>query len=161
MELQKKYPNMYIAVKGREVIAYGKRLSNVLKKTERVECTIEFIQSGELFAYQASFPLRKVRLGEEIEKKLKEAFGIGFHEVFYPIAKARFKGTNETWTEKLFTLIFDTGASITLFPTEIANYLGLIKFVEHEMTGVARKEECKLPVNMSRVRVRLEARAYA
>ncbi len=56
LELQEKYPNMYIAVKGREVIAHGKRLSNVLKKTKRVECTIEFVQSGELFAYQTSFP---------------------------------------------------------------------------------------------------------
>ncbi len=102
------------------------------------------------------FPLRKVRLREEIEKKLKDAFGIGFGEVFYPIVKVRFKGTNENWTEKLFTLIFDTGASITLLPTEMANYLGLIKFVEHEMTGVVRREECKLPVNMSRIRIRLE-----
>jgi len=51
LELQRKYPNMYIAVKGRRVIAYGKSLSNVLKKAGRVECTIEFVQSGELFAY--------------------------------------------------------------------------------------------------------------
>jgi len=102
------------------------------------------------------FPLRKVRLREDIEKELKDVFGMGFGEVFYPIVKVRFKGADEKWTEKLFTLIFDTGASITLLPAEMANYLGLIKFVDHEMTGVVRREECKLPVSMGRVRIRLE-----
>jgi len=44
---------MFIAVKGTEIIAYGKALSNVLKNTWNIECTIEFIQSHELFAYKA------------------------------------------------------------------------------------------------------------
>jgi len=53
LELQKQYSNMFIAVKGTEIIAYGKTLSNVLKNTRNIECTIEFIQSRELFAYKA------------------------------------------------------------------------------------------------------------
>jgi hypothetical protein len=46
---------MFVAIKGNEIIAYGKSLSKVLKKTETIECTIEFIQSGELFAYHTNF----------------------------------------------------------------------------------------------------------
>jgi len=102
------------------------------------------------------FPFRKGRLREEIEKDLKNSFKLDFGEAFYPILKIRFKRSDGKWTEKLFTLIFDTGASVTLLPPEMAEYLGLTNFVEHEMTGVVRKEECKLPVNLSKVKIRLE-----
>jgi predicted aspartyl protease len=97
-----------------------------------------------------------VRLREGVEKELEKTFKSNFGEAFYPIVKVRFKRSDEIWTEKLFTLIFDTGASITLLPPEMAEYLGLTNFVGHEMTGVVRKEECRLSVNLSKVKIRLE-----
>ena len=56
LELQRQYPRMYVAVKGGKVIAHGESLSRVLEETRNVDCTIELIQSGELFAYQAHLP---------------------------------------------------------------------------------------------------------
>ena len=56
IELQKKYPRMYVAVKDGKVVAYGESLSKMLRETRNVDCTIELIQSGELFAYQAHLP---------------------------------------------------------------------------------------------------------
>jgi hypothetical protein len=51
-ELQKKYPDRYIAIRDKNVIASG-NLSEVLKETKSRHCLVEYIQSGELFAYDA------------------------------------------------------------------------------------------------------------
>ena len=102
------------------------------------------------------FPLRRTRLREETERKLRDPFGIDFGETFYPVVKARFKRADGAWGEKLFTLIFDTGASMTLLPTEMTEYLGEDTTVEHEVSGVVPKPECKLPVKIRRISARLE-----
>ena len=65
IELQRKYPRMYVAVKDGKVVSYGESLSNVLRETRNVDCTIELIQSGELFAYQAHLRSEERRVGKE------------------------------------------------------------------------------------------------
>jgi len=55
-ELQKSYPNMYVAVRDGKVIAYGREFGKVYDKAkEKVgeDFTIDYILSGEPFVLKA------------------------------------------------------------------------------------------------------------
>ena len=82
LELQKKYANMFVAIKGDEIIAYGKSLSKVLKK-QRISNVLSNLSNRVSSLHTTLlFPFRKGRLREEIEKDQENSFKIDFGEAF-------------------------------------------------------------------------------
>lgn len=51
--------------------------------------------------------------------------------------------------------VFDTGAGISLLPRYESREIGVERCVPHKLTGISKREECLVPVKISRVKSRL------
>lgn len=100
------------------------------------------------------FSYRETKVKPDLEERIYEAFKTDFGYITSIPVTGVFKKKDGSWTSAI-NMTFDTGAAISLLPKWISKELEVDKYAPHELTGISKKPECLLPVNISRVTVKL------
>lgn len=99
------------------------------------------------------FDFRKVRIKPELEESFRKEFEEEFGFIISFPVLVQFLRKDGSWMT--LEAIFDTGASISLFSKQVGDEIGIEKYVPHRLTGISRKDECSIPVRITKVKARL------
>jgi len=99
------------------------------------------------------FPFEETRISPKIAKAIKEEFGIEFSFIISVPVLAQFLKADGSW--RTVEAVFDTGAGISLLPRYEGREIGVERYAPHKLTGISKREECLVPVKISRVKPRL------
>lgn len=100
-----------------------------------------------------TFEYEDTEIKPQIAQAIRQIFGEDFGSVTTIPVDVQLLKRNGSWTTT--EAYFDIGAGISLFSKQVGEEVGLHKFVSHELSGIALKRECVVPVKISKVRVRL------
>lgn len=104
-------------------------------------------------SYRLCFDFEEVEVKSELASSFKEMFDLDFGFITSIPIGVQFLTRDGTWIT--IEAVFDTGANISLFSRQIGEEIGIVNFISHQLSGIARKKECIIPVKISRVKVRL------
>jgi len=104
-------------------------------------------------SYKLIFPFEENRIHPTIAEEIRKQLNLDFGFVTSIPILARFLKADGTW--RTVEMIFDTGAGISLLPRHVGEEIGIKKYVNHKLTGISKREECLVPVKISRVKAKL------
>jgi hypothetical protein len=104
-------------------------------------------------SYKLVFPFEESRIHPKIAEEIRKELNLDFGFVTSIPVLARFLKADGTW--RTVETIFDTGAGISLLPRYVGEEIGIKKYVNHKLTGISKREECLVPVRISKVRTKL------
>jgi len=99
------------------------------------------------------YPFDETGIRPDLAEAILKEFGLDFGLMTSVPVNAQFLKQDGTWIT--IDMFFDTGAVISLVSAHVGEEIGLRKYVSHRLSGISRKEECVVPVRISRVRTRL------
>lgn len=104
-------------------------------------------------SFKLVFDFEEGRIRSELKQRIYETFRQDFGYVTSIPMSVQLLKRDGMWTT--VDAIFDTGAGISLFSKQVGEEIGISKFVSHKLLGIARKEECMIPVRLSMAKARL------
>lgn len=104
-------------------------------------------------SYRLVFPFEESRISPKIAEEIKKELNLDFGFVTSIPVLARFLKADGTW--RTVEMVFDTGAGISLLPRYVVEEIGVKKYVNHKLSGISKREECLIPVKISKVRTKL------
>lgn len=104
-------------------------------------------------SFKLIFDFEEGRIRPELKQRIYETFRQDFGYVTSIPMSVQFLKKDGMWTT--VDAIFDTGAGISLFSKQVGEEIGIDKCVLHKLSGIAKKEECLIPVKLSMAKARL------
>jgi len=104
-------------------------------------------------SYRLIFPFEETRIHPTIAEEIRKQLNLDFGLVTSIPVLARFLKADGSW--RTVEMIFDTGAGISLLPRYVGEEIGIKRYVNHKLTGISKREECLIPVRISKVRTKL------
>jgi len=104
-------------------------------------------------SYRLVYPFDETGIRPDLAKTIFERFGFEFGSMISVPVIVQFLKKDGTWTT--VDMFFDTGAIVSLLSAQVGEEVGLEKYVSHRLSGISKKEECTVPVRVSRVKARL------
>lgn len=98
------------------------------------------------------FEFEDIEIKPQIVRRIRQEFKEEFGKITTIPIDVQLQRRDGSWTTT--EAYFDTGAGISLFSQQVGEEIGLEKFVLHELTGIAVKKACLVPVKISKVKVR-------
>lgn len=94
--------------------------------------------------YKLVFDFEEVEVRAELASSFRKVFKLDFGLVTKIPVWVQFLKKDGAWTT--VEAIFDTGASISLFSKQIGGEIGIAKYIPYRLMGIARREECMVPL---------------